>query len=245
MEEIYGVKRAHNAMVGDVLKSAKNGGINRIVVLSVANRPEHVKFNEWYAELGRQHEEIIPFGSIHIENDPVEIERFPELGLRGIKIQPNAQKFYPNDKRMFPVYKRAAELGLIITFHCGDEQGGVKGTFSHPHSFIDVVNSFPELSIVLAHFGGYMQWEYVEPLIGHENVYFDTAFLPGMIEDGLFIALAEKIGYDRILFGTDFPFKDHKVEREYIKRLFGEQLLRKFLSENPARLLGFVDELKP
>jgi len=238
MEEIYGVKRRYNAVVGDVLKSAANGGIDRVVILSIANRPEHVQYNEWYAELGRKHEQIIPFGSIHIENDPAELDRFPELGIKGIKLQPNAQRFYPDDKRMFPIYKRCAELGLIVVFHTGDEEGGVKGTFSQPKQYLDVIKSFPELTIVLAHFGGYMAWADVDPLIGHENVYFDTAYLPGKIDDSLFLSMAERIGIDRIVFGTDFPFRDHKTEREYVENLFSKEVAMRFLSENPSKLLG-------
>jgi len=237
MEEIYGVKRRYNAVVEDVLKSAAHGGIDRVVLLSIANRPEHVRFNDWYAELGKTYETLIPFGSIHIENDPSELDRFPELGLKGFKIQPNAQRFYPDDRRMFPIYKRAAELGLIVVFHAGDEEGGVKGEFSQPKQYLDVIKSFPDLTIVLAHFGGYRTWDAVEQLFGFENVYFDTAYLPTRIDDELFVTLAEKIGYDRIVFGTDFPFRDHKTEREYVERLFGKNAAHKFLTENPAKLL--------
>jgi len=238
MEEIYGVKRRYNAVIEDVLKSAGSGGIDRVVILSIANRPEHTHFNNWYAELGRKYNEVIPFGSIHIENDPGELDRFPELGLKGFKIQPNAQRFYPDDRRMWPIYKRAAELGLIVVFHTGDEEGGVKGVYSQPKQYVDVIKSFPELKIVLAHFGGYMAWADVGPLFGYNNVYFDTAYLPGKIDDTLFVSLAEKIGFDRILFGTDFPFRDHKTEREYVERLFDRDMAMKFMSENPMRLLG-------
>lgn len=238
MEEIYGVKRRYNAVIEDVLQSAAHGGIDRVVLLSIANRPEHVRFNDWYAGLGRKYEAIVPFGSIHVENDPTELDRFPELGLKGFKIQPNAQRFYPDDRRMFPIYKRAAELGLIVVFHTGDEEGGVKGEFSQPSQYLDVIKSFPDLTIVLAHFGGYRRWDDVEQLFGFENVYFDTAYLPTRIDDELFVTLAEKIGYDRIVFGTDFPFRDHKTEREYVERLFGKELAHKFLTENPTKLLG-------
>lgn len=237
MEAIYGVKRRHHATVDGVLASASNGGIDRVVILSIANRPEHIVYNDWYAKLGREYETIIPFGSIHIENDPSELDRFPQLGLKGFKIQPNAQRFYPDDPRMFPIYERAAALGLIAVFHAGDEEGGVKGVFSQPKHYLNIIKGFPELTIVLAHFGGYQAWGDVGPLLGFDNVYFDTAYLPGKIDDALFVELAGRIGYDRILFGTDFPFRDHGVEREYVERLFGEGATR-FLSENPARLLG-------
>lgn len=237
MEEVYGVKRHHNATVEAALLSAKDGGIDRLVVLPIANRPEHVKLNSWYAELGKKYETIIPFGSIHPENSPDELDCFPELGLKGIKFQPNAQRFYPDDRRMFSIYRRAQELGLIVVFHAGHEQGGVAGVFSYPQSFVDVIKSFPELTIVLSHFGGYQVWDEIDVVLGYENVYYDTAYMPGMLDDSLFVSLAEKIGLERVLFGTDFPFRNHKTERIYIERLFGCDAAR-ILSENPAKLLN-------
>lgn len=237
MEEVYGVKRKHNAVVEEVLASAEHGGIDRVVVLPIANRPEHARYNDWYAELGQKFESVIPFGSIHPENDPSELDRFPNLGLKGMKFQPNAQRFYPDDRRMFPAYKRAAELGLIVVFHAGHEEGGVEGTYSQPERFVDVIESFPDLSIVLSHFGGYKVWDSIDCVLGYDNVYYDTAHIPGVIDDGLFYSLAEKIGFDRILFGTDFPFRDHKTERDYIERVFGNDAKR-FMVDNPAKLLG-------
>jgi uncharacterized protein len=241
MEEIYGVKRRHNALVEELLPAARNGGIDRVVVLAIANRPEHVSFNKWYAELGKAHEAIIPFGSIHAENSPDELDSFPELGLRGFKIQPNAQRFFPDDRRMFPIYKRAEELGLIVVFHAGHEEGGVIGEFSQPDRFVPVIESHPNLRIVLSHFGGYKVWDKVDVVCGYPNVYFDTAHLPRNIDDGYFVELAEMLGHDRILFGTDFPFGDHKTEREYVERLFGAGLAKRFLSDNPERLLGLAN----
>ncbi|HEY3374818.1 MAG TPA: amidohydrolase family protein [Candidatus Aquicultor sp.] len=237
MEQIYGIKRRHNATITELLASAHNAAIDKVIVLPIANRPEHIRYNDWYAELGATHEAIIPFGSIHPDNSAAELDRFPALGLRGIKFQPNAQKFYPDDRRMFPIYERAAENNLIVVFHAGHEEGGVEGEFSQPERFVDVITSFPDLTIVLAHFGGYKVWDKIKPVLGFENVYFDTAHMPGVIDEQLFLTLASEIGFDRIVFGTDFPFHDHATERAYIERVFGEKA-SKLISENPARILG-------
>jgi predicted TIM-barrel fold metal-dependent hydrolase len=238
MEDIYGIKRYHNALIDELLPAAENGGVDKVCILSIAGRPEHVVFNKWYAELGEKYEAVIPFGSIHVENSPEELDCFPELGLRGIKIQPNAQRFYPDDERMFPIYRRAEELGLIVVFHAGHEEGGVAGEFSQPERFVKVIESCPNLKVVLAHFGGYKVWDKVDAVCGYPNVYFDTAHLPGVIDDRYFVEMAEKLGVDKVLFGTDFPFRDHKTEREYVERIFGSALARKFMSENPERVLG-------
>jgi hypothetical protein len=80
MEEIYGVKRKHNATLASLLESLQKAGTEKVVILPIANKPEHVKLNSWYSELSKESDKIIPFGSVHPDNDPKELESFPLLG---------------------------------------------------------------------------------------------------------------------------------------------------------------------
>jgi predicted TIM-barrel fold metal-dependent hydrolase len=223
MEDYYGVKRKHSAVINDLITSMDKGGIDKAVILPVATRPEHIKNNEWYGDVGKKYPRIIPFGLIHPDNDASELDRFPELGLKGIKIQPNATRTYPDDEKYFPIYEKAKELGLLITFHIGDEEAGIKGEFSQPERYVNVLSSFPEITFILAHMGGYQVWHKAGELYDFDNVFFDTAYVAGKYPDEKYIALAERIGYDRIVFGTDFPFRDHKEERDYIEKLFKDK----------------------
>ena len=84
-----------------LLDILQHGGVDKAVILPVATKPEHIKYNEWYGEVGKKFPRIIPFGLIHPDNDASELDKFPELGLKGIKIQPNATRTYPDDKKYY------------------------------------------------------------------------------------------------------------------------------------------------
>lgn len=237
IEEFYHSKRRHQGTLDALLKSLSAGAVDFAVVLPIAAKPEHFKANKWYASLPSISSKIIPFGSIHPDNDPKELEKFKRWGLRGIKLQPNAQLFYPDEKRMFPFYEKAEELELIITFHIGNEHGNILGKYSQPERYVKVLRSFPRLTIVLPHLGGYMTWNKLDLTLEYPNVIYDTAYLPGNIEDDLFLKLVEKIGINRIVFGTDFPFRDHAEEVASLKRLLGSDSKKLFFA-NPKKLLG-------
>jgi len=236
IETHYNVTKRHDATLSSLLLSLENGGVDKAVVLPVATKPEHVKYNKWYANLSKISKKIIPFGGIHPDNDLRELEKIAAMGLIGIKLQPNAQRFYPNEKRAFNLYKKAQELGLIVVFHIGREEDGT-GKYAEPKLYVELLKSFLNLKIVLAHLGGYLAWDDLGLLLGHDNVYFDTAYLPGNIEDKLILRLIDKIGIDKVLFGTDFPFRDHKEEREYTQKLLGANANLIF-NKNPKKLLG-------
>jgi predicted TIM-barrel fold metal-dependent hydrolase len=237
IEDFYQTRRRHDGTLTSLLGSLAGGSVDYVIVLPVASKPEHFKTNQWYANLAAVSKQIIPFGSIHPDNSPCDLEKFPAWNLRGIKFQPNAQLFYPDEKRMFPFYQKAEELGLTVTFHIGNEHGNVLGKFSQPERYVKVLRSFPDLKVILPHLGGYMTWDRLELTLGFPQVYFDTAYLPGNIEDALFLELIEKIGVDRVLFGTDFPFRDHAEEVAHIERLLGENS-KKIFWHNPRKLLG-------
>ena len=199
-------------------------GIDKSVVLPVATRPEHLSSNFWYGKLAQETEgKIIPFGSYHPEASLEVVEAFPQLGLVGLKIQPNAWKINPSDSRLFPLYKLAERLGLVILFHAGDEEGGKKGEFSEPAMFVPVLKKFPGLKVVLAHLGGYQRWEEIEPLLSFPQVFFDTSYTLHPLGREKFLALIEKIGKERVVFGTDFPFRSQKEEKETLFSWLGEE----------------------
>ena len=80
--------------------------------------------NDYVAGIVRGHpEQFIGFASV----DPwkgkaavLELERsVNELGLKGLKLHPVHQSFFPNDPRFYPLYEKAAELGVPVLFHSG------------------------------------------------------------------------------------------------------------------------------
>jgi hypothetical protein len=155
----------------------------------------------------------------------------------GIKLQPNAQRFYPDDERFFPVYEMLVELDLAAAFHCGDEVIHFEPMYAHPRRFAQVLESFPDLTILLAHLGGYKTWDSVRYVAGYESVWYDTAFCPRNLPDKEFREIVGRLGAEKVVFGTDFPWTDQETERKEIERIFKEDA-PKFLEENPKRLLS-------
>jgi uncharacterized protein len=237
IENFYGVRRVHNATLAALTESLNNGGFDKAVVLPVATKPDHIKLNDWYANLARESDKVIPFGGIHPDNDASELDRFPRLGLKGLKIQPNAQRVFPADPRLLPIYRKASELGLIVVFHAGDEESGFRGDFSQPEHFVPVLEKYPDLTIVLSHLGGFRTWDRLDLVLGYPNVWYDTAHVPGKIPDVEFADLVKRIGIDRVVFGSDYPFGDHAADRAAVERILGPDAAA-VLSRNPERLLG-------
>jgi len=240
IERFYGVSRVHDATFDALISSLDNAGFDKAVVLPVATKPEHVALNEWYAGLASRSDKIIPFGGIHPDNDPSELDRFPELGLKGIKIQPNAQRVFPGDPRLMRIYERAYELNLIVVFHAGDEESGFKGEFSQPEHFVPVLERFPYMTVVLSHLGGFRTWDKLDKVLGYPNVWYDTAHIPGNLADSEVARLVDKIGSARVIFGSDFPFADHAEDKIAIERILGAGAAA-VLTDNPLRLLSHGD----
>ena len=80
-----------------------------------------------------------------------------ELGFQGLKLHPCFQQFFPNDKRLYPIYREMQGYGKPILFHTGGI--GIvpyRDSFGSPMYLDDVGCDFPELKMLLGH-GGRMQ----------------------------------------------------------------------------------------
>ena len=96
--------------------------------------------NEWTCEVAREHPQLIAFigldPSMNEDELVAEIDLRREQAARGIKLHPANQRFYPNDRRLWPVYDRAQELGLPIIFHSGAGALGPQAAdYAHPRHF--------------------------------------------------------------------------------------------------------------
>jgi predicted TIM-barrel fold metal-dependent hydrolase len=131
------------------------------------------------------------------------------LGLRGLCICPAAQDFHPSDTRAMAVYERAAALKLPVIFYPGTHLSPkTKMEYARPHLLDEVARSFPNLKMVISHFGYPWVDEAIVLLGKHQNVYADIAGLlrrPWVAYDALVRAHQFQV-IDKLLFGSDFPF---------------------------------------
>lgn len=234
----YGVSMCHDGSVESLLKSGENASVDAFVVHSVATVPHQVQsINNFISQTCIQYpEKIIGFGTLHpdMEHPEDEIDRCISLGLRGIKLHPDFQKFYMDSKKMEPIYDYTAQKNLPILMHCGD----YRYDYSHPRRLAAVLDKFPKLTIIAAHFGGWSIFDLAVEYLLHRNCYLDISssiFMLGCQRTKELILL---YGADRILWGTDFPMGDHAKELEWFRSFsLKKDDMDKILYKNAEKIL--------
>ncbi|KYH37581.1 MAG: hypothetical protein AYL30_006300 [Candidatus Hecatellales archaeon B24] len=226
-----------------ILRLLDEAGIEYGVVLAEYNpMVTGIVPNEYIAEFCGKSERLIAFASVNpwLMADPARKfeEALSKLKMRGLKIYPSYQHVYPNDERLYPVYRKAEEFGVPVMFHTGSSIfQGSKIKYSNPIYLDDIAVDFPDLKIVMAH-GGRGLW-YKEAFFlarTHRNVYLEVSGLPPKNLLKYFPEL-EKIP-DKVIFGSDFPGATIKECVEGIGSLpLPESLKRKILGENAAKIL--------
>ena len=180
------------------------------------------------------------FGGIHpdCENYKEKLDYIKSLGLPGIKIHPDYQKVMIDDIRFMRIIEYASELGLIILTHAGIDIGLREPMHCPPDKMRKVLDAIKPEKMVLAHLGGWKQWDMVYEYLAGENVYLDTAFTFDYIEQEMFLKILKKHGLDKILFATDSPWSSAAMGIEYIRNLpVNEEIKIQILGGNALELL--------
>lgn len=219
-------------------------GVSLSINLPVATKPDQViKLNRFAVEHADVRTGVISFGAMHpdfssVGNIKEEIAFLAHHGVRGIKMHPEYQKFYPDEISLYPIYEACAEFGLLVHFHAGRDIAfdKVHGT---PERFSKIPQLGRGLRVVLAHMGGYQMWEEVTTnLIGLPDFFFDTAYCLTM-EDWQMKEIIFGHGAYKILFGSDMPWNRPGDIAEKIKRLdIGSQFEEMIFEGNAKRILG-------
>jgi len=186
---------------------------------------------------------VDPWKSSAIE----ELERaVTELGAIGAKFHPSLQDFYPSDERHFPLWQKAAELGIPCLFHTGTsgigagEPGGqgIKLDPARPVHLDVVAARFPSLPIIAAHFGWPWHLELIAMALHKTNIFIElSGWSPRYYPPELVREIGGRLS-DRTLFGSDYPFiKPSRVLDELDALELKPEAKAKIKRENAARLL--------
>ncbi len=229
----------HDGTPRGLERSRRRAGISACVVLPVATRPENTpSINRWILE--RRDPNLIFFGGLHprYERYEEEIETLARAGVRGVKFHPNFQDFLPDDPTLAPVFRALARHRMIAFFHAGYDFS-IPGAPGSPERFARLHDRHPELTLVCAHFGGWRLWDDVEKfLLGRPNLYLDTSFVLGYLPDARLVDMSRRHGTDRILFGTDTPWREQADDVQlFLDLRFSPEEREAILWKNAARLL--------
>lgn len=121
-----------------------------------------------------------------------ELDRAQDLGLVGIKLGANYQRFDPLGAQARELYRLAEKRGLPILFHQGASPiTAAPLAASHPLVTDEIAMLYPELRIVMAHLGHPFTREAVTVIRKHPHVYADVSALvmrPWTAYEGLLFA---------------------------------------------------------
>lgn len=188
----------------------------------------------------------------HEEGAPEQLRRWVrDEGMRGLKIHPSMQAFYPSDDRVRPTIEVAAELQIPILVHTTTVPiPNTRSRFDDPLEIDDLANDVPEAIIVMAH---------GEPLghgpaiaAKHPNVYMDTTstfaracrLIPGIGEETLqWMAMVSGVeGSGKVIYGSDAnPLKTERFAYNLapLRALdIAPAAKERILGGNARRLLG-------
>jgi predicted TIM-barrel fold metal-dependent hydrolase len=163
-----------------------------------------------------------------------------ELGMRGLKLLPSYQGWFPNDPIIYPAYAAAERLGLPVLFHTGSSVfRSTRLKHADPLLLDDVAVDFPDLTIVMAHSGRGLWYDEAFFLTRlHPKVYMEVSGLPARNLLNYFPRLEEVA--DKVIFGSDWPgLPDRRANIDAIRGLaLAEETKAKILGRNAAKLLG-------
>jgi Predicted metal-dependent hydrolase of the TIM-barrel fold len=209
--EFYDFTVQCHGTYADLENQAKQTGTVGMFLLSVATSPKQVeKINTTVAEnvtLSKLHGfETIGFAGMHQEysNFGGELDRCLEMGLVGVKIHPDIQGVAIDEPALLPLYEKLEEQHMKLYFHMGDNRPQYR--YSEPRRLAKILDLFPGLDVIAAHFGGYRAWDEAKNYIwGRPHVWYDAS-------SALWDMTAERAkelilgcGVENVMYGTDYP----------------------------------------
>jgi uncharacterized protein len=236
--------------LADYYRSRKMACIVFTVDEHLTGRP-HLTNDEVLAFAAANADIAIPFVSV----DPTsgasavaEARRLVATGaVRGLKLHPPLQQFFPNDRLAYPVYEVFAEAKLPVLFHTGHSGigtgmrggGGVRLKYGNPMNIDDVAVDFPDMPIILAHPSFPWQDEAISVCLHKPQVYIDLSGWSPKYFSPTLLQYANTLLKHKVLFGSDYPWiTPDRWLADFGKIDIRDDVRPLVLKANAARLFG-------
>ena len=223
--------------VDTLLKYGTEAGVEKFVILPVSLRPTNTRhINDFIIDQVTKEPRFFGYGTIHAGMQDLceEVEYIRDHGLRGIKMHSDCQVFAIDDPRLFPVYDMVQDK-LPILFHMGDQ----RYDYSHPARLRKVLDLFPKLRVIAAHFGGYSMYDIAAEELKGKDCFFDVSSSLMFMEAGVAESYINRYGAERFVYGSDYPMwnpveemkrflqlKLTDAQKEQIAHITAEEILK-------------------
>jgi uncharacterized protein len=237
-----------DGMVGryeELIGSMDRYGVSRAFVFCLDEPDRHPGFrtgNDRTLEFAARSEgRLIPFVRLALDEGPIEeARRCLDLGARGIKLHPRAQKFLLDDERLAPVFALAAERGVPILIHAG------RGLPPIAEALERLVDTHPGSQLILAHAGIADLANLAYRFAGKRGVFFDTSVWSAID----LLGLLRLVPPEQVVYATDYPYGQQPGSLLLSLRVarvsgFDEGELRGMFAGNAVRMADGQEPLEP
>lgn len=225
----------------------ERAGIDLGVVMGRTAPPEFGSIpNEDVAELvATNPKKLIGFGSVggtDIATSLAAIDRIVALGLRGVAMDNGYWAMHEDDPRLFPVYEKIQQAGLILSL-TSSMFIGADMSYCMPVHLQRVARRFPDLPILVPHGGWPWTTEMCAVAFQCSNVYLVMDFymhVPNMPGAEQYLRSANYFLSHRILYGSSYPVwsLEQSVEQFRALAFANDEIRQRCMGGNAARLLG-------
>ncbi|MBA7483264.1 hypothetical protein ES707_18775 [subsurface metagenome] len=247
---LYSDPKAKIATAEELIAGMDEAGVDISVILNIGWTTHElcVETNDYIIDsVSRYPRRLVGFCAVQPQSPKAaaEIERCAGVGIKGVgEMRPDLQLFDLGDGMvMEPLVEVLKEHRLALLLHASEPighdypgKGGITPDMLYPF-----ITSFPDLTIVCAHWGGglpfYALMPEVKKAIG--NVYFDSAASPFLYTPEVYQQVIKLVGADKVLFGSDYPLLTQRRLLNEIETLdLAEETKNLVLAGNALRLLG-------
>lgn len=183
---------------------------------------------------------VRPYPNLHVvagiswttfaQADVDELRDLLQVGaIKGLKLYPGYEPFYPADPKLRPAYLLAEEFDVPVMIHSGDTYApGGKVKFSHPLHVDEVAVDFPRVKFLICHLGNPWFRDCMEVVYKNDNVYTDISGLTlGNFTDRFEAYMRQQlkemllwgVNPNKVLYGTDWPLATMESYLQFMQEL--------------------------
>jgi uncharacterized protein len=229
----------------ELLTGMERYGVSRANMFCLDEPDRHPGFraanDRTLAFAERSNGRLVPFVRLDLTEGPLEeARRCLDLGARGIKLHPRAQRFQLNDERLAPIFAIGAERNVPILIHGG------RGLPPIAAELRRLVEAYPGSQLIIAHAGIADLGNLAACFAGKRGVFFDTSVWSAVdLLDFLHLVPPEQVVY-----ASDYPYGRQPNSLLLALRTariagFSEEEVRSMLAGNSHRIANGEEPLEP
>ncbi len=220
LEKEGNIKAYLDGKISSLLASMDVSGVTASVVASIATRPEQAdSILRWSKQIAS--DRIVPFPSVHPADPeaPTRVRAIAQAGFKGVKLHPYYQDFFIDDECVFPLYEALLNHNLILLLHTGFDMAYERIRRCDPVRILRLTDAFPDLKLMVTHFGAWEDWDEVETHLLGKPIRTDISYAVQFMDIERARYLLTQHPAECIFFGTDSPWADQREVIDFVRAL--------------------------